>query len=104
MEMPSGLYTFQGTTTHRFTLMLRDLGPDVRVEAVGGVRTLDNTLLAMSLDVAGIGTSSTAKIMQEATRRSSGFAKACRLMEWKYEASASKLVSLKGSAQVIRDG
>ena len=101
--MPSGLYSYKRATTHRFTLMLRDLGPDVRVEAVGGVRTLDNTLLAMSLDVAGIGTSSMAKIMKDATRRSPGFAKACRLMEWKYEASASKLVPSKDSAQVIRD-
>lgn len=72
VKTTGGLYTYKGATVPHLRLMLTSVGPDVRVKAAGGVRTLDEMLFAMSLGVARIGTSGTAEILEEAARRGIG--------------------------------
>ncbi|GAB4035077.1 deoxyribose-phosphate aldolase [Spirosoma gilvum] len=64
-----GKYSYEGATEHDLRLMLDHVGPDVRVKAAGGVRTLDGLLKVKEMGVARLGASATAAIMEEAYRR-----------------------------------
>lgn len=66
---PDGKYSYEGATEHDLQLMLDHVGPDVRVKAAGGVRTLDGLLTVKEMGVARLGASATAAIMEEAYRR-----------------------------------
>jgi deoxyribose-phosphate aldolase len=65
-----GHYNYEGATDHNVRLLLDHVGPNVRVKASGGIRTLDQVLKLKDMGVARIGTSSTAEILNEAYRRS----------------------------------
>ncbi|MBD2701370.1 deoxyribose-phosphate aldolase [Spirosoma sp. BT702] len=62
-------YDYRGATEHDLRLMLDHTGPNVKVKASGGVRTLDELLKGKEMGVLRVGTSSTAAIMEEAYRR-----------------------------------
>lgn len=64
-----GNYNYEGATQHDLRLMLDHVGPNVRVKAAGGVRTLDGMLKVKEMGVSRLGTSATATIMEEAYRR-----------------------------------
>ncbi|GAB2533021.1 deoxyribose-phosphate aldolase [Spirosoma aerophilum] len=65
-----GSYNYEGATDHDVRLLIDKAGPDVRVKASGGIRTLDHVLRLKDMGVSRVGTSSTAEIMNEAYRRS----------------------------------
>ncbi|MEZ0541129.1 deoxyribose-phosphate aldolase [Fibrella arboris] len=64
-----GTYSYQGATLPHLQLMLDHVGPNVRVKAAGGVRTLDGLLQVKAMGVSRLGASATAAIMQEAYQR-----------------------------------
>jgi len=64
-----GKYSYEGATEHDLRLMLNHVGPDVRVKAAGGVRTLDGLLKVQAMGVSRLGASATATIMEDAYRR-----------------------------------
>ncbi|GAB3714287.1 deoxyribose-phosphate aldolase [Spirosoma flavus] len=69
-----GKYSYEGATEHDLRLMLDHVGPDVRVKASGGVRTLDELQKVKAMGVLRVGTSATKAIMEEAYRRFGGVA------------------------------
>lgn len=69
VKQPNGLYTYKGATFHHLRLMRENSGPDVKIKAAGGVRTLDDVLYVMSLGVSRIGATATVAIMEEAKKR-----------------------------------
>ncbi|KAI3318093.1 deoxyribose-phosphate aldolase [Xylariaceae sp. AK1471] len=66
------LYTYKGATVPHILLMKANVGPSVGVKAAGGIRTLDEVLLAMTLGVSRIGASATEAILEEAVARGIG--------------------------------
>lgn len=64
-----GKYGYEGATVRDLQLMLDHVGPDVRVKAAGGIRTLDGLLTVKEMGVSRLGASATAAIMEEAYRR-----------------------------------
>ena len=64
-----GKYSYEGATEHDLRLMLDHVGPNVRVKAAGGVRTLDGLLKVKEMGVSRLGASATATIMEDAYRR-----------------------------------
>lgn len=64
-----GRYSYEGATEHDLRLMLDHVGPNVRVKAAGGVRTLDGLLKLKDMGVSRLGASATATIMEDAYRR-----------------------------------
>lgn len=64
-----GKYSYEGATEHDLRLMLDHVGPNVRVKAAGGVRSLDGLLNVKEMGVARLGASATAAIMDDAYRR-----------------------------------
>lgn len=64
-----GKYGYEGATEHDLRLMLDHVGPNVRVKAAGGVRTLDGLLKLKEMGVSRLGASATAAIMEDAYRR-----------------------------------
>jgi len=69
VKQADGSYTYKGATDHHLRLMRRHCGPDVRIKAAGGVRTLDDFLRVRELGVARIGATATQAILEEAKRR-----------------------------------
>ncbi|KAI4861360.1 deoxyribose-phosphate aldolase [Hypoxylon rubiginosum] len=69
VKQPNGLYACKGATVPHLQLMKANIGPNVQIKAAGGIRTLDEVMVAMTLGVTRIGTSSTAAIMEEAASR-----------------------------------
>ncbi|KAI1370838.1 deoxyribose-phosphate aldolase [Hypoxylon crocopeplum] len=69
VRQSNGLFAYKGATVPHLRLMMANVGPNVQIKAAGGIRTLDEVMMAMSLGVARIGASSTAAIMEEAARR-----------------------------------
>jgi deoxyribose-phosphate aldolase len=65
-----------GATLDDLRLMRRTVGPDVRVKAAGGVRTLDALLGVMSVGVTRVGATATAVILDEFTARKAELAAA----------------------------
>lgn len=64
-----GRYSYEGATIPHLQLMLDHVGPNVRVKAAGGIRTLDGLLQVKAMGVSRLGASATAAIMQEAHQR-----------------------------------
>ncbi|KAK1767453.1 deoxyribose-phosphate aldolase [Phialemonium atrogriseum] len=69
VKQPDGAYSYRGATVPHLRLMRASCGPDVRIKAAGGVRTLDEFLYVASLGVTRVGASATVAIMEEARRR-----------------------------------
>lgn len=69
MKMPNGCYNYRGATIPHLRLMMKNAGENVQVKAAGGVRTLNELLVAKWLGVKRIGTSATAEILKEAMQR-----------------------------------
>ncbi|MEO8428145.1 MAG: deoxyribose-phosphate aldolase [Verrucomicrobiota bacterium] len=66
---PDGKYSYHGATEHDLKLMRAACSPKVQIKAAGGVRTLDDLLMARELGVTRVGATGTAAILEEATRR-----------------------------------
>jgi deoxyribose-phosphate aldolase len=52
--------------------MRKHAGPEVKIKAAGGVRTLDDLLRVRALGVSRVGATATEAILQEAVRRGIG--------------------------------
>jgi len=67
-----GAYNYKGATHEDLKLMRRESGSRVQIKAAGGVRSLDDLIMVMSLGVTRIGATSTEQILEEAKRRGIG--------------------------------
>ncbi|KAI0418807.1 hypothetical protein F5X98DRAFT_93604 [Xylaria grammica] len=72
VRQPGGLYAYRGATVPQLQLMKANVGPNVHIKAAGGIRTLDELLVAMSVGASRIGASATEAIYQEAVARGIG--------------------------------
>jgi len=72
VKQPDGSYNYKGATHEHLRLMRRESGPRVQVKAAGGVRTLDDLIMVMSLGVTRIGATATEAMLEEAKRRGIG--------------------------------
>ncbi|UFH56946.1 deoxyribose-phosphate aldolase [Spirosoma sp. KNUC1025] len=64
-----GNYNSLGATEPDLQLMLTHVGPNTKVKASGGIRTLDEVLRVKAMGVTRVGTSSTQTILTEAYQR-----------------------------------
>ncbi len=64
-----GKYSYQGATEHDLKLMKKHAGPEVKIKAAGGVRTLDGLIKVMDLGCSRLGASATVSILEEAKKR-----------------------------------
>ncbi|NQU84471.1 MAG: deoxyribose-phosphate aldolase [Mariniphaga sp.] len=64
-----GKYSYQGATIHNLELMKRNIGPNVKVKAAGGVRTLDGLLAVQKTGCTRCGATATIAILEEAKKR-----------------------------------
>jgi deoxyribose-phosphate aldolase len=69
VKQEGGMYAYKGAQDRHLKLMREHAGPDVRIKAAGGVRTLDDVLRVRALGVERIGASATEAILEEARRR-----------------------------------
>ncbi|KAI0429164.1 hypothetical protein F5Y09DRAFT_269246 [Xylaria sp. FL1042] len=69
VKQPGGLYAYRGATVRHLRLMKANVGPNVQIKAAGGIRTLDELLVAMSVGASRIGASATEAIYEEAVAR-----------------------------------
>ncbi|TGJ78871.1 hypothetical protein E0Z10_g9892 [Xylaria hypoxylon] len=72
VKQPGGLYAYQGATVPHLQLMKANVGSNVHIKAAGGIRTLDELLVAISVGASRIGASATEAIYQEAVARGIG--------------------------------
>lgn len=71
-KLASGDYNYKGATLRHLELMRKHAGPEVKIKAAGGVRTLDDLLRVRALGVSRVGATATEAILQEAVRRGIG--------------------------------
>ncbi len=64
-----GKYSYQGATIPDLELMRRHSGPQVKVKAAGGIRTLDQLIAVKDAGCSRCGATATAAIMEEAIER-----------------------------------
>ncbi len=64
-----GKYTYEGATISNLELMKKNVGPDVKVKAAGGVRTLDGLLAVQKAGCSRCGATATIAILEEAKKR-----------------------------------
>jgi deoxyribose-phosphate aldolase len=64
-----GKFSYTGATLADLELMRRHSGPNVKVKAAGGVRTLDQLLAVQAVGCARSGATATAVILEEARQR-----------------------------------
>ncbi|KAK3936966.1 deoxyribose-phosphate aldolase [Diplogelasinospora grovesii] len=64
-----GWYTYKGATPAHLKLMRQVCGPNIKIKAAGGVRTLDDVLYVMGLGTSRIGATATVAIIEEALKR-----------------------------------
>jgi len=64
-----GKYSYKGATIPNLELMKRSVGPDVKVKAAGGVRTLDGLLAVQKAGCTRCGATATKAILEEALER-----------------------------------
>ncbi|KAK0648118.1 hypothetical protein B0T16DRAFT_326893 [Cercophora newfieldiana] len=69
VKQPDGMYSYKGATVEHLKLMRENCGPEVKIKAAGGVRTLDEFLYVISLGVERVGASATVAILDEAKQR-----------------------------------
>ena len=72
VKQKDGNYNYKGATHEHLILMRKESGPNVQIKAAGGVRTLDEMIVVMSLSVTRIGASATEAILEEARKRGIG--------------------------------
>lgn len=64
-----GRYSYKGATIPNLELMRRSVGPDVKIKAAGGVRTLDELLAVQKAGCSRCGATATEIIIEEAIKR-----------------------------------
>lgn len=64
-----GKYSYQGATLDNLKLMRASSGPEVKVKAAGGVRTLDGLISVQEVGCARCGATATIAIMEDAYKR-----------------------------------
>jgi deoxyribose-phosphate aldolase len=69
VKQPGGDYNYRGATDAHLILMRKHSGPQVRIKAAGGVRTLDDLLRVRALGVTRIGATATEAMLAEAIKR-----------------------------------
>jgi len=69
VKLSSGTYNYQGATVSDIELMRKHSGPDVRIKAAGGVRTLDDLLKMKAAGADRCGATATEAILTEAEKR-----------------------------------
>ena len=69
VKQENGDYNYTGATIRNLELMKNSIGPDVKVKAAGGVRTLDQVLAVKKAGCARTGATATVAIMEEAMKR-----------------------------------
>ena len=72
VKQADGSYNYKGATQQHLKLMRKESGPNVQVKAAGGVRTLDDLIMVMSLGVTRIGATATEAMLEEARKRGIG--------------------------------
>ena len=68
----NGTYSYAGATIPILELMSRSVGPEVKVKAAGGVRTLDDLLAVRAAGCSRSGATATEMMMEDAVRRFGG--------------------------------
>jgi deoxyribose-phosphate aldolase len=74
VKQPGGGFNYKGATAHDLALMRAHASPKVQVKASGGIRNLDDLILARDLGATRCGTSATASLLDECRRREAGAA------------------------------
>jgi deoxyribose-phosphate aldolase len=69
VKQPNGDYNYTGATIPILQLMKSSVGPNVKVKAAGGVRTLDQLLAVQKAGCARSGATATATMLDEAIQR-----------------------------------
>jgi deoxyribose-phosphate aldolase len=69
VKQADGGYNYKGATAHDLALMRAHSPPGVQVKASGGIRNLDDLILARDLGATRCGTSATAALLDEYRRR-----------------------------------
>lgn len=64
-----GKYEYTGATLENLKLMRENSGPEVKIKAAGGVRTLDGLLAVQAAGAGRCGATATIAILEEAKRR-----------------------------------
>lgn len=71
-EHSDDTHSHKSVSISRLTLIRRHVGAEVKIKVVSNVKTLDELLYTISLDVTRVGTSSTTNIIEEAKTRGIG--------------------------------
>lgn len=69
VKQPNGDYNYQGATIQVLQLMKKNIGPNVKLKAAGGVRTLDQLLAVRDAGCSRCGATATISILEEAKKR-----------------------------------
>jgi deoxyribose-phosphate aldolase len=69
VKQPGGDYNYKGATIEVLKLMKKSVGPNVKLKAAGGVRTLDQLLAVREAGCSRSGATATAPILDEAAKR-----------------------------------
>lgn len=69
VRQPNGDYNYKGATPEVIRLMKKSVGPNVKVKAAGGVRTLDQLLAVREAGCSRSGATATASILEAAAER-----------------------------------
>lgn len=69
VKQPNGDYNYQGATIEVLQLMKKNIGPNVKLKAAGGVRTLDLLLAVQAAGCSRSGATATTVIMNDAFSR-----------------------------------
>lgn len=72
VKQSSGDYNYQGATIPVLELMKKSVGPNVKVKAAGGVRTLDQLIAVQQAGCSRSGATATAAILEEVMKRFDG--------------------------------
>lgn len=69
VKQANGDYNYVGATIPALELMKKSVGPDVKVKAAGGVRTLDQLLAVQAAGCSRCGATATISMMEDAMKR-----------------------------------
>lgn len=69
VKQPNGDFNYQGATIPVLELMKKSVGPNVKVKAAGGVRTLDQLIAVQRAGCSRSGATATSAILEEAMKR-----------------------------------
>lgn len=69
VKQPNGDYNYKGATIPVLQLMKKNIGPNVKLKAAGGVRTLDQLLAVRDAGCSRCGATATASILDDAFSR-----------------------------------